>query len=154
MSLKEFALEHIGISRKQDTSQIRRALSQPLQELETLGFLAPDKRRYSPVKGRRGEWEVRFTLAGHVTRRAPKQPAAPSAPVTPIRRSVPDRLDRYLASLSDAERTKVEAVALAQASGFLRDTLEAHQDGPLADECRKQIVKAYLSDSMRKQSAA
>jgi hypothetical protein len=154
MNLKEFALEHIGISRKHDTAQIRRALSQPLQELVALGFLAPDKRRYLPVKGRRGEWEVRLTLAGQLPIRAAKQPASSRTPVIPIDHAIPDRLDRYLASLSDAERTEVEAVALRQASGFLRDTLEAKQDGPLADECRKQIVKAYLSKSMRKQSAA
>ena len=59
-----------------------------------------------------------------------------------------DRLDDYLDSLPREMRTKLEEEAMRGASGFLLETLKSDNgDGPLAEECRRQIMKAFIKAS-------
>jgi hypothetical protein len=39
---------------------------------------------------------------------------------------------------------------MQSASGFLLETADSDEDGPLAAECRKQIVKAFLKNGVKK----
>ena len=149
-NLKVFAFEHIGVSRKCDNAQIRRMLTKPIDELVKHGVVLPSCKRFRKIPGQRGEWEVEFTLAGCEKRRRarPKSNGAvlerrPEEPRTP------DQIDRYLARLSMAKRKEIESTAMEQASGFLLETLDTHKEGPLADACRNQIVKAFLSTKLR-----
>ena len=149
VNLKTFAFEHIGVSRSNDSSQLRRALTKPILELESIGFLVPDKRRFQKMSGRRGEWEIVFSLAGHSPRRKSRfSVAAAPKHENETRTKRPDKLDRYLESLPVAKRREIESQAMQHATGFLLETLESHKDGPLADECRNQIVKAFLTSMM------
>lgn len=150
LNLKTFAFEHIGISRKSDSAQIRRALCGPIGELESIGFLVPNKRRFTKVAGRKGEWEVAFSLAGYSPRHKSRAAVAatPDQQETQTCGARPDKLDRYLASLPVAKRRELESQAMQNASGFLLETLESQGDGPLAKECRNQIVKAFLTSTM------
>jgi hypothetical protein len=151
LNLKTFAFEHLGMSRKNDAAQIRRSLSKPVLELESTGFLTPNKQRYKRIRGQTGEWEVVFTLANCDAhrRRRPKAQAV-SADLKPDKHRTKDDIDQYLKTLPVSKRRKIESAALDQASGFLSETLQSQEDGPLADECRNQIVKAFLSNKLGK----
>jgi len=145
LSLKMFAYEHIGVSRKSDNSQIRRAFEQPIRELEVAGFLLPTRNRFRKIPGHRSDWEVVFTMAGHrLPRKRNREVMKPTPVPVPQRRSQPDKLDRYIDSLKPAERAKIEDEAMASATGLLKERAEADA-GPLAHECRRQIVKAFLA---------
>ena len=146
LHLRTFACEHIGISRANDASQTKRLLQKAIGELESIHFLLADANRFRKV-GR--EWEVTFTLAGHKPpRRVPSRLASvpsTSPSVVTAARQVDDSLDRYLKSVSATERRRIEMEALGSASGFLRETLESHhKSGPLVEECRRQIIRAFL----------
>jgi hypothetical protein len=151
LNLKTFAFEHLGMSRKNDAAQIRRSLSKPVAELETIGFLAPRKQRYRRIRGQTGEWEVDFALAKSTAkcRRRAKTEAVVTGSNSEKRRT-PDGIDHYLESLPASKRKEIESAALKQASGFLSETLQSEEDGPLADECRNQIVRAFLSNKLGK----
>lgn len=142
LPLKTFAYEHIGVSRKSDNAQIRRAFAGPIRELEVAGFLLPNKHRFRKIAGQRGDWEVVFTMAGQ--RRSSK--AVDKASPARNQRRKPDKLDRYIESLSFAERAKIEDQAMGSADAFLLETAEASGTGPMAAECRRQIVKAFLRE--------
>lgn len=151
MNLRTFACEHIGISRSHDSSQVKRALRKPIADLEAIGFLAASAHRYRRVPFQRGEWEVVFTLAGHKRPSTTRNHLRLAATVdhsdvdSVAAVAVCDEIDDYWNSLDAAEQGRVEAEAVSQATGFLREILESNVKGsPLADECCRQIVKAYL----------
>ncbi len=58
--LGEFAREHIGLSRKYDTGQLKRRLDPALAELAAIGFLEPLPRAQRYVKISRGHWRIVF----------------------------------------------------------------------------------------------
>jgi hypothetical protein len=68
----------------------------------------------------------------------------------PEKQRTPDGIDHYLEKLPASKRKEIESAALEHASGFLSETLQSQEDGPLADECRNQIVKAFLSNKLGK----
>ena len=150
LNLKTFAFEHVGMSRKYDAAQIKRALAKPILELESIGFLAPNKQRYEKIPGQTGEWEVAFTLANCGTRRRPRTKTPVATDGNPEKQRTPDGIDHYLEKLPTSKRKEIESAALEHASGFLSETLQSQEDGPLADECRNQIVKAFLSNKLGK----
>lgn len=59
-NLRVFACEHVGLSRRYDSAQLKRRLAPAIAELERAGFLAnlPVSEQYRRL--RRGEWEVTF----------------------------------------------------------------------------------------------
>lgn len=61
--LREFACEHVGLSRKHDIAQLKRKLQPAIRELEEAGILSPtvDRKRFAKVC--RGRWEVVFEKA-------------------------------------------------------------------------------------------
>jgi len=149
LNLKTFAFERIGMSRSNDAAQIKRSLSKAISELESIGFLVPKKQPYTKVSGQRGEWEVTFTLAQSLPRPHRTQSKRQSPmPMGSDKSREPDRIDRYLEKLPARERKKIESAAMEQASGFLLETMEAEAEGPLAEECRNLIVKAFLKDKL------
>jgi hypothetical protein len=147
LNLKIFAFEHIGVSRKNDSAQIRRAFSKAIEELEAIGFLIPNSRRYRKIAGLRGEWEVIFSFGAQTQRQPSKK--SPHLPAASPRTGKPDRIDRYLAALPVQKRQEIESQAMRDASGFLLDTMES-RDGPMADACRHQIIRAFLTKRLPK----
>jgi hypothetical protein len=151
LNLKTFAFEHVGLSRKSDAAQIKRSLSKPILELESIGFLVPRKQRHRKIPGQTSEWEVVFTLAGHdAPRRSRLKTQGVVTDWKPEKQRTPDRIDHYLERLPTSKRKEIESAALEHASGFLSETLDSQENGPLADECRHQIVKAFLSNRLGK----
>lgn len=71
--LRQFACEHVGLSRSYDNAQLRRKLQPAVEELERVGFLAPvsPKDRYACL--RRGSWRVSFTRKVSAASGQPKQ---------------------------------------------------------------------------------
>jgi hypothetical protein len=58
--LREFACEHVGLSRNYDTGQLKRRLQPAIEELEAVGFLEPFPTEQRYIKIARGEWRVVF----------------------------------------------------------------------------------------------
>jgi hypothetical protein len=60
-SLKEFAFEHIGLSRSYDTGQVKRKLMPAVKELEAVNFIErlPPESRFTKVG--RGDWRIVVT---------------------------------------------------------------------------------------------
>ena len=72
--LREFACEHIGLSRAYPATKLKRYLQAALEELEAIGFLDPldPGARYTPV--RRGEWTITLIQASPPAERRPPKP--------------------------------------------------------------------------------
>ena len=70
--LAQFAREHIGLSRRYDTAQLKRRLNPAIAELEQAGFIKPLPPRERFRQLRRGEWEVVFVRAAKA-----KEPSRP-----------------------------------------------------------------------------
>jgi hypothetical protein len=97
--LKEFAFEHIGLSRSYaDSGRIKGKLDPALEELTAIGFLEPLDRARRYVRVRQGQWRIVLV----------QKPAAPSgaAPPTPE----PSELER---TLIDRGVTPATAAGLA-----------------------------------------
>jgi hypothetical protein len=60
--LRVFSCEHIGLSRSNSNSELKRLLSTAIRELEVRGFLEPldPEARFTEV--RRGEWTINFLI--------------------------------------------------------------------------------------------
>ncbi|MGA2617140.1 MAG: replication initiator protein A [Thermoguttaceae bacterium] len=71
--LPVFACEHVGLSRRYDTAQLKRRLNPAIEELERAGFLSPMPPRERFRRLRRGEWEVVLVRAAQARKRG--QPA-------------------------------------------------------------------------------
>lgn len=74
--LKEFAWEHVGLSRGYDAANLKRKLRPGIAELECKGFLQPmvDSERFQRVCS--GRWRVVFAQANRAVTRAPEAPAS------------------------------------------------------------------------------
>ncbi|MBL9170407.1 MAG: replication initiator protein A [Verrucomicrobiales bacterium] len=59
-NLKEVSWEHIGLSRRYDTANLKRKLRPPIRELEERGFLQPLPEELRFAKVRSGDWRVIF----------------------------------------------------------------------------------------------
>ena len=153
--LQMLAFEHLGMSRRYDSTQIRRALQPAIEELEGIGFI-----EHRPAEGRykrlaRGRWQVEFSkrLGDQAGRRKPQtspQPACKTSRADRGRRkeqAVADRkVGAYLASQSTERRGELERQALAAAAPFLRENYESRkgEGGPLFEECRRLIIHQHV----------
>ena len=70
--LREFACEHVGLSRKYDIGKIKEKLEPSLRELEERQFLEPLRREERYVQVGRGAWRVIFIKGGKAPRRLTK----------------------------------------------------------------------------------
>jgi len=146
--LRELALEHVGLSRDYDNSQIRRALQPAIEELERIGFIKPVAADERFKQLGRGRWEVSFEQSLSIPRKA--QAIRRDATVTVATKNDEQRrfetinrlVARYLQSKSIEEQAAIERDAIEQASPFLRSKLR--NDGPLAEECRRTIVRNFV----------
>ncbi|MEM7314000.1 MAG: replication initiator protein A [Planctomycetota bacterium] len=130
MDLKTFAFEHIGVSRSYDSTQIKRLFTQPIAELETIGFLAPTGNRFIKVKGQRAAWEVVFTMGGHRVPRYRGKAIPRDRNLTMPRDANSrhlDALDRQMAELSPSELRVLEERAMKSANPFFQETIEKHE---------------------------
>jgi plasmid replication initiation protein len=58
--LERFAFEHVGISRTSTLAEVKRLLSRPLTELESIGFIKPLSKEERFIKVTKGQWKVVF----------------------------------------------------------------------------------------------
>jgi hypothetical protein len=73
--LREFACEHIGLSKEYHTGEIKRRLRSAIEELERAGYIVPESPDRRFVKRARGEWEIVF---GRQSRERQHKGAVPS----------------------------------------------------------------------------
>ena len=97
----------------------------------------------------RGRWDVTFVRGGVPATGVPKITNTPNPRRTrpsPERDADGERVDAYLFTLSPAERTALEAAALAVANPFVRSQLggDGSRRGPLADACRRMMLRTCV----------
>lgn len=155
LPLKTFAFEHIGLSRSYDNSQIRRALRPAIDELVAIQFLGniDESRRFRRIAGSKRDWEILLSMPGNRTAESTpsrfntaRHVTEPTREETSARKGATTKTQRYLQSLTPDQLKKLEQEAVASATGFHRETFQREgNSGPLADECRRQIVYAFVA---------
>ncbi len=83
MDLQDFACGHIGLSRVDNVAELKRRLAPAIEELETVGFIAPAgvEERYQKVRA--GVWRVRFTAGPRFLAVPVEAPVGPPPAPTP-----------------------------------------------------------------------
>ena len=99
--LAQFATEHIGLSRKYDTFEIKRKLGAAIRELESIGFLKPLALEERFTKLAPGKWEITLEKEQNKLseQNSPKQKIISELK----RRGISDRTARDLASQFSVE---------------------------------------------------
>jgi plasmid replication initiation protein len=95
--LREFACEHVGLSRKYDIGKIKEKLEPSLRELEEKHFLEPLRREERYVQLGRGVWRVIFIKGAEAPKRLTKARA--------------QALERQLRARGVTETTATELIA-------------------------------------------
>ena len=145
--LKDFAYEHIGLSRNYEGgTQIARKLKPAIEELEAVGFLEPlsDKARFTK-KGR--DWSIRLTQKAVAT----VVPALPALPPEAPQAEAEPPLVIALAHRGVTHATAVELVAQYPAEMIARqvesfDWLAEKQDKKIAKNPAGYLVTAIQKD--------
>ncbi len=140
--IKEFAFEHIGISRNYDIGEIKAKLQPAIEELEAIGFLERMSREERYVKVAHGEWKM------SVIRETP--PAAPAR----LNPSEPSEIE---AALIARGVTRTTAAELTGSFPALQVQARIEAFDWLIEKKDKRGSKSpagYLAESIRKGYAA
>ncbi len=136
--LVQFAREHIGLSRRYDTAQLKRRLNPAIVELEQAGFLTrlPLKERFRQL--RRGEWEVVFV-------RAPKaqEPRRPMAPWSDLENRL---IDRGVTATSAVRLVREHPADVINAKLAVFDALRRAGDRRVSRNPPGYLVKSIRED--------
>lgn len=166
--LKEFALDHVGLSRKYEGNiQLARKLEPAVRELEERGFLLPlaKEERFKKVSSRK--WLIRF-----VRNRVAPAPAIPTASTPPdvalelieelTKRGVTPRTARELVSTSaeglireklasfDWLRSEKDGRVLHSPAGFLVQSIRENYATP--EGFKLEAEKARVTAAQRKRA--
>ena len=71
--LRQFATEHIGLSRRYEAHEIRRKLTPAIQELQAIGFLADSPLKAIFRRTKPGIWQIVLRKSSKVPERKPAQ---------------------------------------------------------------------------------
>ena len=145
--LRDFACEHIGLSRNHTAAKIKEKLQPAIEELEAVGFLEPLGRDERYVNIRRGEWKI-------VLVRKRPEPVKPARKVEAPNLFKPSELESGLIARGVTPVTAAELVGSYPAEHVetqveVFDWLAAKQD--------RRVSKSpggYLAESIRKDYAA
>jgi len=149
--LQMLAFEHLGMSRRYDSTQIRRALQPAIEELEGIGFIEklPTESRYRRLG--RGRWQVEFGKklsepAGKRKAQDGPEPNGKSRREEQRRKKEQGLVSAFLETQSAERRGELERNALATAAPFLRQNYESTKGkgGPLFEECRRLIIHQHV----------
>lgn len=140
--LKEFALDHVGLSRTYEgNTQLARKLQPAIEELEEQGFLEPlgPQERFHKVSSR--EWRVVFIRKANPQMAADSQETAPPLVSELTARGITEAVAVEIAAAHPPERIRAKIEVF--------DWLTARKD--------KRVSRnpgGYLADSIRKDYAA
>lgn len=166
--LKEFTLDHVGLSRKYEgNTQLARKLEPAIRELEERGFLAPlaPEERYEKVSSRK--WLIRFVrnrgnnaLSGGTE--APTAAPSPELVAELTRRGVTPSTGRELVSNHPEEHVREKLASfdwlqaendgrvLRSPAGFLVQSIRENYEVPQG--FKLQIEKARATAAQRKKA--
>ncbi|MBX6315429.1 MAG: replication initiator protein A [Isosphaeraceae bacterium] len=148
--LRDFAIEHVGLSRTyRDAGKIKEKLQPGIEELERIGFLEPLRREERYQKDGR-DWLIR--LVKRQPEPAPETSAAASPPADAAAaetRALEQELTRRgVTPATAAELVRQHPAAAIAAKLDLFDWLAARQDGRI-----RRNPAGFLVDSIRKDYA-
>lgn len=142
--LKEFAYDHVGISRNYEGgTQIARKLQPAVAELEGVGFLEP-LRGDDRFTKRGRDWSVRFVQKTPAPALAtPSRPTAEKLPSSPL---VAELVGRGVATSKAEELAKGFAAELIAGKLDVFDWMTAKQDKRVAQNPAGYLVKSITDD--------
>jgi hypothetical protein len=163
--LKEFALDHVGLSRKYEgCTQLARKLEPAIRELEERGFLTPlpAEERYKKLSSRK--WLVRFVKNGGPRSSPSSAPAEPSAElveeltkrgVSPstardLASKIPEQRIREKLAAFDWRRIEMDGRVLKSPAGFLVQSIREDYEAP--EGFRLQAERARATAAQRKRT--
>lgn len=131
--LRDFACEHVGLSRTYDTGQLKRRLRPAIEELEQANFLEPltEKQRY--VKLARGEWRIVL-----MQKRRKERPSLSPEAVELSQKLVAHGV--------------TEGMARKLVQGFPAELIEAQLEALLRLQTKKKVIQnpaGYLVNAIR-----
>ena len=151
LDLREFACEHVGLSRRYDSGKIKEKLQPSIEELERVGFLAPLPRDERYVRVGSGHWRVVFLRERSILTSQPKSSGVPALERELVARGVAPWTATELLSSHPHERIaeKIEIFDWLLAAGEGR-TLK-RPAGYLVDSIRKGygVPPGFVSKSVR-----
>jgi hypothetical protein len=154
LDLRDFACEHIGLSRNYTAAKIKEKLQPALDELEGAGFLEPMTRARRYTRVGRGQWKIALTRGAKPRAEKPRAPEPLPAPApAPAPEPEPTGLERALIA---------RGVTRSTAAGLVRDYPEPRIEAQvealdwLSRAHPKKVgdPAAYLVDAIRKDYAA
>jgi len=137
-NLPVFACEHIGLSRRYDSAQLKRRLSPAIAELEHAGYLIPLAAGERFHRLRRGQWEVVFVRTAMARRQR-----------RPLRRlsDLENRLvERGVRTASAAQLVREHAADLIEGKIAVFDALRQKQDRRISRNPAGYLVKSIRDD--------
>lgn len=150
--LKEFACNHIGLSRNYDTGQLKRRLQPAIAELEAVGFLEPMPVSQRYVKISRGEWRIICIRKALPQIDAPSQQAAllikrltdrgvtPSV-ATELVRDYPEELIAMQIEVLDRLQQVKERESIRNPPGYLVKSIREGYLPPASFASKKTVTK-------------
>ena len=144
--LRDFACEHIGLSRNYTAAKIKEKLRPSLEELEAVGFLEPmgPAERYTNTG--RGEWTIALVRKAGPVEERPRPPGPPPAPE-------PTAMERELIARGVTRITAAELVR-DYPEGRIAAQVEALDWLSRGSPKKVGDPAAYLVDAIRKDYAA
>lgn len=137
--LKEFAFEHVGLSRSYaDCGRIKAKLDLALEELAAVGFLEPMDRAGRYVKVRQGEWKIVLVQKAPQAEREPLKPEPSELERALIDRGVTPAAAAQLAAQHPADRIRAKVEVL--------DWLIAKKDRQAAKNPAGYLVASIRDD--------
>ncbi len=161
--LREFALEHIGLSRSySDNGKIKEKLQPAIDELTEIGFLTPMSREERYTKVGRSRWKITLVQKGPVFAAESSQISAPSdletaligRGVTPttaaeLVRAYPADLIVTQLEAFDWLRTTKDKRASKSPGGYLTDSIRKNYTAPKGFESKADQAKRLEAERGR-----
>ena len=136
--LREFACEHVGLSRNYDTGELKRKLRLIIEELEREGFLEPLSQNEQYMKVRRGEWRIILIQKVPVRSQKPRRASLQAIERELVARGVTAGVAADLVAAHSAERVGVKVDVF--------DWMAERKDKRLSKNPAGYLVKSIIDD--------
>ncbi len=152
--LRQFAMEHIGLSRRYDTHEIKRKLTPAIQELQTIGFLNETPTVEMFLKSQTGKWTILLSKASQSL----KPKLSSSKWESELKsRGISHRVARKLASEFSpeylAEKIAIHDTLVGNRDPRIRRNPAGFLAASIRDDYRTPISREHHRFSQRKHSA-
>jgi hypothetical protein len=164
--LKEFAFEHVGLSRNYTPPKIKEKLQPALDELTAIGFLEPLAKEERYAKAGRGNWKIILIQKSPVSHQKPRKSELSELEKELITRGVSSSKAAELVEKHPAERIRVKLEvfdwmlatkdkrATKSPAGYLVKSIEDDYAAPKGFETKADRAKREEAEREKRRQAA